>query len=227
MSNIKADNILNSAKKLFLRFGYDKTSVADIANEAGVSKGGIYLYFKSKDDIMEKLMLSEMYKHNERWIDLVMQDPEGGLLSGMYKNQLKAMVKSETIMSILKKDVDVLGSYLKKQDSLLSQDVSNIRVEFIKMLQGVNCVKKDVDPKIVAHIMDMLELSLITIADNKSKENLPSITDVIEQIAYIMEKAYAPEDGGDSEAGKQVLLGIYNPAKEAYLDGKSESISNQ
>ncbi len=218
MHDIKKSNILEASRKLFLRYGFDKSTVADIAKQAGISKGGIYLYFKSKDQIMEQLLLQEMYEQNERWIDFVLKDPEGGLLHGMYKNQLKAIVESEFIMSILKRDTEILGSYLQKQDGLLSHDVSNIRIEFIKKMQNANCVKKDVDPKVLAHIMDMLELSIITIADHKDIGNIPPIDDVIEQIAYMMQKAYAPEDGGDSAAGKEVLLAIYNPAKKAYLE---------
>lgn len=218
MHDIKKSNILEASRKLFLRYGFDKTTVADIAKQAGISKGGIYLYFKSKDQIMEQLLLKEMYEQNERWIDFVLKDPEGGLLHGMYKNQLKAIIESEFIMSILKRDMEILGSYLQKQDGLLSHDVSNIRIEFIKKMQNANCVKKDVDPKVLAHIMDMLELSIITIADHKDIGNIPPIDEVIEQIAYMMQKAYAPEDGGDSAAGKEVLLAIYNPAKKAYLE---------
>ncbi|OIQ66325.1 fatty acid metabolism regulator protein [mine drainage metagenome] len=36
--------------------GYDAASVNDIAREAGVSKGTIYVYFSSKEDLFEELM---------------------------------------------------------------------------------------------------------------------------------------------------------------------------
>lgn len=43
--------ILDAAEALFHRYGYSKTSLEDIAKEAGLGKGTIYYYFESKEDI--------------------------------------------------------------------------------------------------------------------------------------------------------------------------------
>jgi AcrR family transcriptional regulator len=43
--------ILETALTVFLRHGYRKTSMEDIANAAGISRQGIYLHFKNKDEI--------------------------------------------------------------------------------------------------------------------------------------------------------------------------------
>lgn len=51
-SNNKRLNILNRAKQLFLEQGYKSTSIQSIASEAGISKGAVYLYFKSKEAIL-------------------------------------------------------------------------------------------------------------------------------------------------------------------------------
>jgi len=45
--------IIKSAIKLFANKGFHETKVEDIAVESGVAKGTIYLYFKSKEEIME------------------------------------------------------------------------------------------------------------------------------------------------------------------------------
>jgi AcrR family transcriptional regulator len=47
----KEQRILDAAKVLFTRYGLKKTSIEEIAQYAGLGKGTIYLYFKSKDDI--------------------------------------------------------------------------------------------------------------------------------------------------------------------------------
>lgn len=51
MKKIKLDTILQSAKKVFEKYGYQKTSIDDIAKEAMIGKGTIYYYFNSKEDI--------------------------------------------------------------------------------------------------------------------------------------------------------------------------------
>jgi len=48
----KYHRILEAAVKVFARQGFRQSTVAQIAKEAGVADGTIYLYFKNKDDIL-------------------------------------------------------------------------------------------------------------------------------------------------------------------------------
>jgi len=48
----KREAILRAAIKVFASKGYFNSKVADIAKEAGIADGTVYLYFKSKDDIL-------------------------------------------------------------------------------------------------------------------------------------------------------------------------------
>ncbi len=52
---IKRRQILEGAQSVFLRMGFDAASMNDIAREAGVSKGTIYVYFNKKDDLFVEL----------------------------------------------------------------------------------------------------------------------------------------------------------------------------
>jgi TetR/AcrR family fatty acid metabolism transcriptional regulator len=50
--NNKYHQILEAAVKVFARQGFYQSTIAQIAKEAGVADGTIYLYFKNKDDIL-------------------------------------------------------------------------------------------------------------------------------------------------------------------------------
>lgn len=50
--NDKYHRILEAAVKVFARQGFHQSTVAQIAKEAGVADGTIYLYFKNKNDIL-------------------------------------------------------------------------------------------------------------------------------------------------------------------------------
>jgi AcrR family transcriptional regulator len=43
--------ILDAANRLLIRYGYKKMTMDDLAQEAGIGKGTIYLYFRSKEEI--------------------------------------------------------------------------------------------------------------------------------------------------------------------------------
>ena len=52
----KRDQILDGARIVFTRMGFDGASMSDITREAGVSKGTIYVYFKNKEDLFLALI---------------------------------------------------------------------------------------------------------------------------------------------------------------------------
>ncbi|WP_417248987.1 TetR/AcrR family transcriptional regulator [Celeribacter sp.] len=52
----RPDELLDAALALFTEKGFDRTRVEDIARRAGVSKGAVYLYFPSKDAMIEALV---------------------------------------------------------------------------------------------------------------------------------------------------------------------------
>src|SRR5688500_20153568 len=51
----KREAILRAAISVFAHNGYFNSKVADIASEAGVADGTVYLYFKSKEDILHSI----------------------------------------------------------------------------------------------------------------------------------------------------------------------------
>jgi AcrR family transcriptional regulator len=50
------ERLLESAKRLFSQRGYYATSVEDIVESAGLSKGAFYFYFKSKEELFKSLV---------------------------------------------------------------------------------------------------------------------------------------------------------------------------
>jgi AcrR family transcriptional regulator len=56
VSDQRRHQIMDAALNVFSHLGFERASMDDIAKEAGVSKGALYLYYKSKDAIIAKLL---------------------------------------------------------------------------------------------------------------------------------------------------------------------------
>ena len=56
----KHQQIIEAAVRIFARNGYYNSRVSDIAKEAGIASGTIYLYFKTKDEILVTLFREKM-----------------------------------------------------------------------------------------------------------------------------------------------------------------------
>ena len=54
VEQFRSQAIRDAAMRIASRKGYDNVTVQDIADEAGIAKGTVYLYFKSRDDIFEQ-----------------------------------------------------------------------------------------------------------------------------------------------------------------------------
>ena len=52
----RAQRILAAATRLILHYGYDKTTMSDIAAAANVSKSTLYLYWQSKEELFRALL---------------------------------------------------------------------------------------------------------------------------------------------------------------------------
>lgn len=53
---VRKSELLDAAQKLFVEKGYTKTTVTDILNVHGLSKGVFYYYFKSKEEVMDAII---------------------------------------------------------------------------------------------------------------------------------------------------------------------------
>src|SRR5579864_7549000 len=62
----KRRQIMDGARQVFLSAGFDGASMNDIARAAGVSKGTLYAYFDSKDELFKAIIRGEYAQAAER-----------------------------------------------------------------------------------------------------------------------------------------------------------------
>ncbi|MBX6382241.1 MAG: TetR/AcrR family transcriptional regulator [Microbispora sp.] len=113
----RAHRILDAAAELILRWGYDKTTIDDVAQRAGVAKGTIYLHWKTRDELFAALLRRERV----RMVDEVRErEPDGGFatpgeLLGAFA---LALLGRPLMRAVLSGDSEVLGKLARrKRDS--------------------------------------------------------------------------------------------------------------
>jgi AcrR family transcriptional regulator len=73
VSNERKTQILNAAEDIFTQKGFDDARMEDIAEETGVSKGTLYLYFKSKNDLIFAILDRMFEREFKQFADLEKQ----------------------------------------------------------------------------------------------------------------------------------------------------------
>jgi AcrR family transcriptional regulator len=74
--------ILRAAIACFARNGFHRTTINDIAAEAGLSPGAIYKYFASKDEVIEAISV-ERHRREREWLKEATKatNPRGAILA--------------------------------------------------------------------------------------------------------------------------------------------------
>lgn len=126
----KRERILGAAERIFARHGFFAAKVADVAKEAGVADGTIYLYFKSKDD----LLISVFERRMQELLALL----RAAIATKPPREQLRTFVK--TYLQLVHDEpvaAEVLTIELR-QSSKFMKEYDNVGLaEFLRLLGGV------------------------------------------------------------------------------------------
>src|SRR5258708_35951009 len=87
----KRERILDAAERIFARHGFFTAKVSDVAKEAGVGDGTIYLYFKSKDELLISLFERRMQQLDDMLRAAIAGKPPREQLRAFIRRYLEAI----------------------------------------------------------------------------------------------------------------------------------------
>ena len=102
--------ILNAARCVFARQGYAETVVDDIATRAGIAKGTLYIYFKSKEEIFLAALIEDARRLEELTRERMLSAPD-------WRGKLKAYL--DVRLEYLESHQDFLRIYLAEVRSMM------------------------------------------------------------------------------------------------------------
>ena len=117
------EKIIDSAVECFARTGFDKTKMDEIANASEVSKGTLYLYFKSKEDLFYGICESSLKKVKEQ-------------LNGMLGTRENLVSDAQRFYDYFQKGVNPYHTLVVLEMSLMA--MRNPRVRRILMQYRLN-----------------------------------------------------------------------------------------
>ena len=87
MSNDQRAQIIRTAGELYFRLGIRSVSIDDICHELGMSKKTFYVYFESKDELIEHLLQANLDYMAGKMADLLSTEDFRKVVSGVIKRQ--------------------------------------------------------------------------------------------------------------------------------------------
>jgi AcrR family transcriptional regulator len=123
----KRQQILEGAKRVFLKMGFDAASMNDVTREAGVSKGTLYVYFDNKEELFTAMVETERsaFLASMRTSLAEHDDAEHGLYTfGMHfvthMTDEKVISAMRTVLGVRERMPSVCQRFLRGPENLLT-----------------------------------------------------------------------------------------------------------
>jgi AcrR family transcriptional regulator len=215
MSDERSNRILDATRKLLIRYGYDKTTVSDIAREAGISKGAVYLEFRSKDALVHALMTHDIYAYSEHIFSVLERlAVHEWTFSKIYQVSIDALVNSPMMKAIVRNDKRVFGAYMTGLGQEWVQYKQQGRYPMLLMMQQAGAIRQELDAKIVDYILSLIVHGVaLSETDNFPYGQVDEQT-FITTLGDMLDHWLLPADGGNREASRAIILALIKQFNE-------------
>ena len=183
---MKAENkhskIISAATKVFAKKGFFTARISDIAKEAKVADGTIYLYFNNKYDILLSVFEEEVGKIAEKTDRLLSKEEDPTKMLEIFTIQhLMAMKKNKNLAEVIQIELRQTNKVIKDYRNNKFDDYTSIIADIIKMGQKTGVYKADIKPDIAKRIF-FGALDEVSRVWNASLETHYTVEDIADQI---------------------------------------------
>lgn len=170
MKQMSKDKIVEAARNLFYKYGFKKVSMDEIANEAGVTKRTIYMYFKSKEDLLKYFIQEEIENMKEIVEEVEKKNKDFFETANEAIYKLLKYRKERDFLNIITKEAEWLKNpIIIKNLQLIDEQIQNyIREKLQKAKEKGYISFQDLD--ITAFLVYKMYIALIFEWDDKSKK---------------------------------------------------------
>lgn len=168
----KHEQILRAAIKTFARKGFYNTRISDIAKEANVADGTIYLYFKNKDNLLVSLFeesMDQIIKMVEEKLTSI-DDPIEKLRT-FIRFHFELIQKDKFLSEVISVELRQSNKFIKEYKNIKFKEYLNIISAIIRDGQSKGLIAKHLMPGILKRIIfgALDELTLLWVLSGDSK----------------------------------------------------------
>jgi len=164
---LRREEIVTAAEKVFFSKGFDLATMDDVAEKAELSKGTLYLYFKSKEDL--HMAVARKSIRILRAITLKATEGEGNALQKLGRMGRATVEFSRTdpdrmrsIMTLEEMEPQALSiTAADLQDMIYKESTVGTVMQLVELGLEEKVIRADVPAFLVAHTLWMTVLSVV------------------------------------------------------------------
>jgi TetR/AcrR family fatty acid metabolism transcriptional regulator len=178
-NNDKYYRILEAAVKVFAEQGFYQSTISQIAREAGVADGTIYLYFKNKDDILVQFFTDKAIQVFGQFREEVARaDNAIDKLRNLIRHHLEEFQRDKNMAIVYQAETHQNTRAVENQIREMSKMYLDIVSEIVEQGQADGTIRKDLYMSLVKRfILGAVDETINTWLHSEGKYDLVSMTD--------------------------------------------------
>lgn len=206
----RAQRILQTAAELVQRWGYNKTTIDDIARQAGVAKGTIYLHWKTREDLFLALVIQEWSNTAQEILQRILDDPQGFLLHRIMKHAIGVLLRRPLMHALFIQDTDLLGGLAQhlsaeynRENNFAAQRSAAILYLF-DLLRSKGLLRTDMSVETQISILSSITFGFLLTDRYLPERYHLSSEQTAEMVEETIRRVFEPEQPIDPETLKEV-----------------------
>lgn len=219
----RAQRILDSAADLVKRWGYGKTTIDDIARQAGVAKGTIYLHWKTREDLFKALMVREERTLADDIQQRIASDPQGAALHSVIKHTVLAILKNPIMKAAFMGDTDMLGEIarMKQKTTRYQEKLMNFNA-YLEVLRSQGLIRTDLSLKQEIYILSAISTGFLLVDPLLPDELKLSDEEAADMVAETIRRTFETTQPTSPQASQAA-----SQAFDHYFDHTTEGIREE
>lgn len=186
-----------------LRWGYKRVTVEDIARQAEVGKGTVYLHWKTRDALFEALMLRERAEVLRDLLRDMQRDATGVLPHRMMRATFLATMRRPLAKALYTRDLELLGKLAHSNNpAMQAQHMASTALmqEYLALLRGRGLMRADADLPMQLYALNATVAGFFLLEPFMDEQAQPSTDEKAEALALTVRRAFEPSGDPDPAA---------------------------
>jgi TetR/AcrR family fatty acid metabolism transcriptional regulator len=191
----KRSKIIAAATKVFAKKGFFTARISDIAKEAKVADGTIYLYFNNKYDILISVFEEEIGKIIDQIRKILATETDPKKMLEMYVTRhLQTMKKNRNLAEVIQIELRQTNKLIKEYRNTKFIEYTDMMADIVRLGQSQGLFRADIEPDIAKRFFfgALDEVSRIW---NTSAEGRYSVEEIAGQLLKIILSGISTPNG--------------------------------
>lgn len=159
----RAGQILDAAADLLLRWGYKRITMEDVAKQAGIGKGTLYLHWKTREELFYAVVMREQLGAVDEQLAALHRDPREAQLHRLAKWKYLTAMRRPILKAVFSADPDILGKLAHQSSSAdLVKLMGAVSTDYLTVLVDHGLMRADMPIPDLIYQMGALSIGFFT-----------------------------------------------------------------